>query len=128
MAASKFLCSTDEKMGLKKQNKNKHNTAEQQENRSFAVFLNRSQPTKRPFTPLTSSVNHPLWIKTRRIHTGGRKGGTKEEGRLVFGAIKECGKTKKPVHKRKVCPRVKAREISGTCALPEQSLKYLGEP
>lgn len=52
----------------------------------------------------------------------------KEEGRRVFVAIKECGKTGKPVHKRKVCRRVKAREMSGTCALPEQSLKYLCEP
>lgn len=52
----------------------------------------------------------------------------KEEGKLVFVAIKECGKTGKPVRKREVCPRVKVHEINDTCALPEQSVKYLCDP
>lgn len=52
----------------------------------------------------------------------------KEEGRLVFVAFKECGKTGKPVRKRKACLRVKVHEINDTCALPEQSVKYLCDP
>ena len=52
----------------------------------------------------------------------------KEEGRLVFVAVRERGKTGKPVRKREMCLRVKVHEIKDTCALPEQSVKYLCDP
>lgn len=45
MAAATFLCSTDEKVGLKKTKQNNHNNnhAKQQENKRATVLLHRSQ-------------------------------------------------------------------------------------